>query len=300
MSAWARTIPCLRLPTAASRSATASWAASSCASTCKCERGRIRDDRERAVPAGAAQGSRQAEPIRGRGAAPSPFFHSPSHRCRRTVTQYGPQGRRIAAEGRRCSREPKDCCCGPAGPRTRPPCSAAIADETIVRNLASAPWPYALADAEAFLATERDPAAAELPDLPPHAAARRGWSAAIGIGPRPDGALELGYWIARPYWGLGFATEAARAVIAIARDALRLERLVRRPLPRQSGVGPGAGEARLPHRRAASPSASAPGAASEARVPCCSSCDLGEARGESRDMPRPPVAAAPRSESIAA
>ena len=27
----------------------------------------------------------------------------------------------------------------------------------------------------------------------------------------------LGYWIARPYWGLGFATEAARAVMSMAR-----------------------------------------------------------------------------------
>ena len=36
----------------------------------------------------------------------------------------------------------------------------AIADECIVRNLARAPWPYAMVDAEAFLA--RDPA----PDAP--------------------------------------------------------------------------------------------------------------------------------------
>ena len=28
----------------------------------------------------------------------------------------------------------------------------AIADERVVRNLATAPWPYSLADAEAFLA----------------------------------------------------------------------------------------------------------------------------------------------------
>jgi RimJ/RimL family protein N-acetyltransferase len=30
-----------------------------------------------------------------------------------------------------------------------------IRDEAIVRNLASAPWPYTLPDAEAFLRTER-------------------------------------------------------------------------------------------------------------------------------------------------
>ncbi|MEB3090139.1 GNAT family N-acetyltransferase, partial [Parvimonas sp. M20] len=31
------------------------------------------------------------------------------------------------------------------------------------------------------------------------------------------GVPELGYWIARSYWGLGFATEAARAVMNMAR-----------------------------------------------------------------------------------
>lgn len=31
----------------------------------------------------------------------------------------------------------------------------AIADESIVRNLAQAPWPYSFADAETFLARER-------------------------------------------------------------------------------------------------------------------------------------------------
>jgi RimJ/RimL family protein N-acetyltransferase len=39
---------------------------------------------------------------------------------------------------------------------------------------------------------------------------------ACGIG-NLDGEPELGYWIGRPYWGLGFATEASRAVIEIAK-----------------------------------------------------------------------------------
>ena len=39
-----------------------------------------------------------------------------------------------------------------------PALAAAIADEKIVRNLATAPWPYGLRDAEAFLAQPRDPA----------------------------------------------------------------------------------------------------------------------------------------------
>lgn len=100
----------------------------------------------------------------------------------------------------------------------------AIADDTIVRNLASAPWPYELADAEAFLATERSAHEATFlifrrtrgaPEL----------IGAAGLGRLPSGEAELGYWIARPHWGLGYATEAARVVVDIARNAFRLRHL---------------------------------------------------------------------------
>ena len=105
-----------------------------------------------------------------------------------------------------------------------PALARAIADRGIVRNLASPPWPYSLADAEAFLAREREPHEACLlvfrrtrgtPEL----------IGTVGLGPLPSGALELGYWIARPHWGLGYATEAAAAMVEIARDGLRLPRL---------------------------------------------------------------------------
>ena len=94
--------------------------------------------------------------------------------------------------------------------------AAAIADEMIVRNLATAPWPYRLRDAEAFLAQPRDPV------LPSFLIFERldGAPALVGscgLGRRPSGAVELGYWIARPYWGRGIATEAATALIDIAR-----------------------------------------------------------------------------------
>ena len=101
---------------------------------------------------------------------------------------------------------------------------AAIADEGIVRNLATAPWPYRMADAEAFLTRERGPRdAACLIFLRTDGAPRL--IGGVGIGPMPDGGREFGYWIARPYWGRGFATEAGAALIANARDTLRLKRL---------------------------------------------------------------------------
>lgn len=101
----------------------------------------------------------------------------------------------------------------------------AIGTEAVVRNLASPPWPYLPEHAEAYLATERKPSEASAliflrgpgsPEL----------IGAIGFGGRPAGEAELGYWIAAPHWGRGYATEAGRAVIAAARGSLRMRRLV--------------------------------------------------------------------------
>ena len=36
---------------------------------------------------------------------------------------------------------------------------------------------------------------------------------AVGYVPNDDGSAEIGYWIGKPYWGRGFATEAARALV---------------------------------------------------------------------------------------
>jgi RimJ/RimL family protein N-acetyltransferase len=101
---------------------------------------------------------------------------------------------------------------------------AAIADERIVCNLASAPWPYRACHAQAFLATERKPGEPSLLIFQRTSGAPR-LIGTIGIGSRPSGGRELGYWIARPFWGRGYATEAGAALIGIARESLRPRRL---------------------------------------------------------------------------
>ncbi|HKP34608.1 MAG TPA: GNAT family N-acetyltransferase [Sphingomicrobium sp.] len=111
----------------------------------------------------------------------------------------------------------------PGFPEDAPALVAAIADEAIVRNLATAPWPYSMRDAEAFLASLRDPI------LPSLLVFERGIGAPLlvgscGLGRRPSGSVEMGYWIGRPFWGRGYATEACTALIDIAR-ALRLPSL---------------------------------------------------------------------------
>ena len=97
-----------------------------------------------------------------------------------------------------------------------PALAAAIADEEIVRNLATAPWPYRMRDAEAFLARPRDPVLPSLLIFERTEGAPQ-LAGSCGLGRRPSGAVELGYWIARSFWGRGVATEACIALIDIAR-----------------------------------------------------------------------------------
>jgi RimJ/RimL family protein N-acetyltransferase len=97
-----------------------------------------------------------------------------------------------------------------------PALAQAIGEESIIRNLAHAPWPYGEADAQAFLAKERE---SHLPDFLIFSRTRGAprLIGGCGISRRDEAGLELGYWIAPRYWGLGFATEAARAVMQTAR-----------------------------------------------------------------------------------
>jgi ribosomal-protein-alanine N-acetyltransferase len=115
--------------------------------------------------------------------------------------------------------------------------------------------PFTLADAPAVqrLAGERDIASTTLsiPHPYPDEAAKqwigkhqdafsRGEALDLAVTRRSDGALvgaiglriepeharaELGYWIGKPYWGRGYCTEAAAAVVRYGFDALELNRI---------------------------------------------------------------------------
>ena len=87
-----------------------------------------------------------------------------------------------------------------------------IADEGVVRNLSRAPWPYEPQHAHDFVRLPITPA------FPRFVIARADNAQLVGcIGIDPcGGEVELGYWIARQYWGQGYATEAGRAVLDVA------------------------------------------------------------------------------------
>jgi RimJ/RimL family protein N-acetyltransferase len=111
----------------------------------------------------------------------------------------------------------------PGWPEDAPAVVRAIGHEEVVRMLAKVPWPYRAADAEAFLARPRAASEAFFLILG-HEGDYPQVVGGIGLAPDENGH-ELGYWLTPHVWGRGYATEAGRAVVAIARHALGLKRL---------------------------------------------------------------------------
>lgn len=100
----------------------------------------------------------------------------------------------------------------------------AIAHEAVVYKLARVPWPYRLDDARAWLGRAPQTGEATLAVLAHEGAARPRLIGVIGIHPEGDGH-EFGYWLTPSAWGRGYATEAGRAMLGIARHAMGLREL---------------------------------------------------------------------------
>jgi RimJ/RimL family protein N-acetyltransferase len=111
----------------------------------------------------------------------------------------------------------------------------AIGTEAIVLNLSKVPWPYAVHDAEAYLGRDRREDEADFLIFMRTQGSPR-LIGGIGLA-RDDGDVVLGYWIVPSCWGLGFATEAGRAVVALAQDSLRIDRIVGRHFVDNPGSG---------------------------------------------------------------
>jgi RimJ/RimL family protein N-acetyltransferase len=97
-----------------------------------------------------------------------------------------------------------------------------VNDRRIAENTAVIPHPYALADAHEFIARaeEQEPKTSFLITL---AGGRLIGGCAVAMHQGRD--PEIGYWIGVPYWGCGYATEAARALVDHAFETLHCERL---------------------------------------------------------------------------
>ena len=117
----------------------------------------------------------------------------------------------------------------PCRPEDGPRLCELIGVWDVAKMLARVPHPYPEGAAEQWIATHDRLRRA---GAYPFAACRDGeLIGSFGIEDPRENGLELGYWIGVPYWGQGFATEAAQAVVDFAfkwlvRDHLRAAHLV--------------------------------------------------------------------------
>ena len=95
-----------------------------------------------------------------------------------------------------------------------PELARAIGDEAIVRNLARVPWPYREEHARAWLSLPKNPRLPSLLVTLPGEGGRIVGNCGLH---EDEGEPAIGYWIARGHQGRGFATEAARALVGLAR-----------------------------------------------------------------------------------
>lgn len=88
-------------------------------------------------------------------------------------------------------------------------------DVTVAENLSTLPYPYGLDDARAYIDnTEVGPARVNLGVYLKSEA--EGFIGTVSLMPRDGERFVLGYWVGRPHWGRGYATEAAQALVDLA------------------------------------------------------------------------------------
>ena len=91
-----------------------------------------------------------------------------------------------------------------------------VGDWDVAKNLASVPHPYREADAHEFVARSVEKLAhGEGYCFAIERKADGVFMGACGLQLK-NGLFELGYWLGKPFWRLGYATEAAKRVVSFA------------------------------------------------------------------------------------
>lgn len=87
-------------------------------------------------------------------------------------------------------------------------------------NLGRAPFPYEMKDAVEWIekATHEDVRNMSYPFLIDHDA--EGVIGCVGLDRKDGDFWELGYWVGKPWWGQGFATEASTAMLEWGQSTL--------------------------------------------------------------------------------
>jgi RimJ/RimL family protein N-acetyltransferase len=94
-----------------------------------------------------------------------------------------------------------------------PDISELAGDSEVARMTATLPHPYRVDDAETFIRDSREDASRgeALRFVVTDKSFPRTLLGAIGV-EKGDGGPQLGYWLGRPFWGRGYASEAAAAM----------------------------------------------------------------------------------------
>ena len=93
-------------------------------------------------------------------------------------------------------------------------------DWDVARMTARVPYPYTLIDADHWIRSIGDGEYVRGIEFDGQLVG------ACGYVVDSSGAAEIGYWIGKPYWGRGIATEAGRAIVAYCLRAEGFKRLV--------------------------------------------------------------------------
>ena len=97
----------------------------------------------------------------------------------------------------------------------------------VARTLGRVPHPYTEEMAQEFFdGLEKRRAAGEDFNFAILRKSDREYLGGCGVFLRDDRPFELGYWIGKPYWGNGYATEAARAAVQLAMVELKVTKLI--------------------------------------------------------------------------
>ena len=100
--------------------------------------------------------------------------------------------------------------------RDVPAIAALAGDWDVAKNLASMPHPYREDDAREFVSrTQMKGASGEVFCFAILRKADEAFMGCSGLNLK-DGRFELGYWFGKPFWGRGYATEAAKKVVSFA------------------------------------------------------------------------------------
>ena len=109
--------------------------------------------------------------------------------------------------------------------------AALASDWEVAKQTQRIPHPYSALDAEQWIDSVMADESTEI-DLIVTLVARQSVIGAIGLAPTRFGeGSELGFWIGKPYWGQGYATEAAIGLVEYAFGELGLAQIVAGAFP---------------------------------------------------------------------